>query len=600
MNAQIERLESRRLLSGALDPSFGSAGTVLLQSHASNFAIQADGKIIVPVANDGVTRLSASGSVDTSFGSHGQVSVPFSPAGATARSVGIEPDGKIILAEDVDGGTGLVRLLANGTLDTNFGPTQLNPALQGEVYVSGLFAPRVLIQQDGRFLVAGSPVQGATLNGTTIYRLNKTGLPDTTFGSNGAVTVFDAVSNYGMALQSDGKLLLTGTNQHVIRLLPTGALDKAFGSAGEATVPDVFPTTVAVEADGKIVVGGFSAPQPLTGNDFGLARLTAAGKLDAGFGVHGELITDFAGQPDFVNALAIQQDGKIVAGGDTFSVNANNYVGAVARYNGNGTIDASFGAGGIETLLSLGRIRGLALQPDGNIVGLDDRVNVFRLLTGPASISGNVFNDTNANGKKDAKETGLSGWTVYLDANNNGKLDPSEITVKTDSSGNYRFSNLSPGTYHVREVVQAGYKLTLPAGGAYVSKVSAGQQLVGDNFGDVRASGPGKITGRLFNDLNGNGRQDARESGLVGWSVFIDANGNGVFDSTEILARTDANGNYAFDNLSPGTYIVRQVPQQGWSITSPTKYSLVVTSGQSIANVNFGDRATAAKGRSHG
>src|SRR5207253_5064034 len=70
------------------------------------------------------------------------------------------------------------------------------------------------------------------------------------------------------------------------------------------------------------------------------------------------------------------------------------------------------------------------------------------------------FQDTNGNGVRDSGEPTLAGWTIFLDANNNGVLDSGEVSTTTNSSGNFRFSNLAPGTFHVREVQQAGWTQT--------------------------------------------------------------------------------------------------------------------------------------------
>lgn len=79
-----------------------------------------------------------------------------------------------------------------------------------------------------------------------------------------------------------------------------------------------------------------------------------------------------------------------------------------------------------------------------------------------------------------------------------------------------------------------------------------------------------EISGTVINDANKNGVEDAGESGLQGWTVFLDQNANGIFDSGEVSTTTDADGNYTFTNLAPDTYIVAQVVQNGWQRTFPT------------------------------
>ena len=99
-----------------------------------------------------------------------------------------------------------------------------------------------------------------------------------------------------------------------------------------------------------------------------------------------------------------------------------------------------------------------------------------------AAISGSLFNDVNKNALQDIGEPALSGWTVFLDTNNNGILDAGEKSLKTDAAGHYIFQNLAAGTYHVREVVPAGWKRTFPSSSVWVVNLSAGQRQWGQNF----------------------------------------------------------------------------------------------------------------------
>ena len=81
-----------------------------------------------------------------------------------------------------------------------------------------------------------------------------------------------------------------------------------------------------------------------------------------------------------------------------------------------------------------------------------------------ATISGQVFNDLNANGLKDGGESGQSGWTVYLDADGNGQLGTGETSTTTAADGSYSFDGLAAGTYTVAEVQQPGWQQTSPVG----------------------------------------------------------------------------------------------------------------------------------------
>ncbi len=116
--------------------------------------------------------------------------------------------------------------------------------------------------------------------------------------------------------------------------------------------------------------------------------------------------------------------------------------------------------------------------------GGSTRVVVVRGFQTPASISGSVFNDADNNGVKAVGESGMAGWTVYIDANSNAQLDSGEISVVTSATGAYSFTGLNPGTYRVRQVPQAHWSQTTPGASFVDVTVTAGQTGVGPVFGD--------------------------------------------------------------------------------------------------------------------
>jgi hypothetical protein len=105
-------------------------------------------------------------------------------------------------------------------------------------------------------------------------------------------------------------------------------------------------------------------------------------------------------------------------------------------------------------------------------------------VTAPGgSISGTVFDDVNGNGKRDAHELGLGLWTVYLDKNDDGKLDAGDVSATTDVNGSFTFANLAAGTYYLRVVPVSGTTATTPAGGLVKVTLAAGQLSTGNLFG---------------------------------------------------------------------------------------------------------------------
>ena len=208
-----------------------------------------------------------------------------------------------------------------------------------------------------------------------------------------------------------------------------------------------------------------------------------------------------------------------------------------------------------------------------------------KLMT-TGTLTGKVFSDATGNGVFGTGDTGLAGWTVYLDTNNNGALNPGESNTLTSSSGAYTFANLLPGSYHVRIVPKSGYGYTGPTTGLYTDMLAAGQTLTG-NFG---VSNKAFISGTVFDDVNKSGKQDSGELGLSSWEIYIDANNNGVLNSGESNTLTDSKGHFTFV-LPPGTYVVREIVKSGFAPTVPSSKALTITvkAGQVVANLNFGD-----------
>jgi uncharacterized delta-60 repeat protein len=274
------------------------------------------------------------------------------------QCLAIQPDGKVLAGgrvKTMDGTAfaGIVRLEADGSLDTSF-----NPATDPTSYVNAM-----ALQADGKVLVA--PGFNA-LDYPGIARLNADGSYDS--GFRPATMPESSVSV--IALQSDGKVVIggrirmaTGIHTAIARLNADGSMDPSFTLA---TGPNDFVRDVAFQPEGHIVMsGGFSTG---TGNSYtALLRLHHNGTLD----------TNFVSPPlqslndsPAVFCLGTQADGRIIIGGHfTWSGGTNRN--SIARLNPNGTLDESFDPGtGISALphSAVARIFAIAVQPDGNVL----------------------------------------------------------------------------------------------------------------------------------------------------------------------------------------------------------------------------------------
>lgn len=203
------------------------------------------------------------------------------------------------------------------------------------------------------------------------------GTLDPTFGNGGIVTTSTSGYSYGIAIQSDDKIIIAGSS--LVRYINDGNLDSSFNYNGIVT--DFFNSSgvgilsLAIQKDGKIIGGGGYA----TGNfwDFALTRYDTNGNLDTLFGNNGIATTDIGPGTDYINSVAIQSDGKIVATGYTLNGAGNSDL-AVVRYNSNGTLDTTFSNDGIITTAfgpSSDEGLGIAIQSDGKIVVVGDSYN---------------------------------------------------------------------------------------------------------------------------------------------------------------------------------------------------------------------------------
>ena len=333
---------------GAADTTFASSldadGPIAAVLHRSDTA---------PVATqgNGLAWLNRDGSLRTAF-------APSVRLTGTIRAVVTQPDGRVLLGGSFTNpagttGSHLVRIAADGTLDTSFSPAPN----------AGVTA--ITLQPDGKILVAGSfsAIAGATRN--FIARLNANGTLDTAFDPNASAQV------NAIVLQADGKIVLGGAfttlqpngatattaRNFLARVETTGALDTAYNPAPSATV-----SALLLQPDGMIVAGGSftsftpNAATTATARNY-LARIKTDGTLD----------TFDPSASGAISALAAYFDGKIIVGGafNAFSPNSignTNFRNYIARLNADGTVDSNFDPN------TNGPVNAVAVESSGAVV----------------------------------------------------------------------------------------------------------------------------------------------------------------------------------------------------------------------------------------
>ncbi|MFD2718623.1 T9SS type A sorting domain-containing protein [Hymenobacter monticola] len=361
----VEQPLVRLSATGALDPTF--APRLQNTGSASALALQSDGKVLLggdftelngqPVHR--LVRLLPSGALDAGF----STATGVLPNSVTCLA--LQPNGKVVVGTDQS----VLRFEASGSPDAGFTPFVNGPGYS----VFGITS--LALQADGRVLVAGN--MNGTANGTPVTglaRLTTTGAVDPSFVRTandpvlGTLAAGDAV-----LVQADGRIVLAGRFRtaaqaslfRVVRYESTGALDASFNN----TAPYFFNNTpgrvftLAQQPDGKLLVGGnFNQVDGV--QRYNVARLTTAGAVDPGF-------TTPVSISGTVRTLALQPNGRVLLGG-----NFNHFTtpthGNLTRLLDNGQPDASFGA----TANPSNQVRALAVQPNGAILLAGTFLNV--------------------------------------------------------------------------------------------------------------------------------------------------------------------------------------------------------------------------------
>lgn len=350
---------------GSLDNTFSGDGTAKTDFNSGGddrafaIALQPDGKILVAGYSEKnstsqiiVARYTTSGSLDTGFDFDGFVSTSVNNK-CEARGM-VLSNGKIIVVGFTNNGSNddfvVVRYNSNGTLDATFNSTGI---VQTAIGPSDDVARAVAIQPDGKLVVVGRSGNGSNFD-VSLVRYNSDGSLDTGFDFDGKVVT--ALGTTGteeanaVGFTADGKILVAGfatpngSNRDfaLFRYNTNGALDNSFSSDGIVTTEigssNEEARSMLIQPDGKIVLGGYSYNG--SNADFALVKYNSDGTPDTQFGNNSKVTTSIGSDADEVYALALQSDGKIVAGGAAKT--GSDFDFALARYNNDVMVSTTY------------------------------------------------------------------------------------------------------------------------------------------------------------------------------------------------------------------------------------------------------------------
>jgi uncharacterized delta-60 repeat protein len=443
------------------DTSFGNVGRVISSPDRSDstfgqdYALQADGKIIAAGGGSNlgllVARYNTNGSLDTSFGTFGFGSITFADQSVTAVAVDIQTDGKIVVGGTVSRFVNnqwvydfaIGRFNANGTIDTTFDgdgkttfsfvPELINNSLASENLSS------LKITGDGKIIVGGSAgIPGPGGNSRFVLaRLNTDGSLDTTFDGDGLLLGVQGFMYLNdLTVLPDGSFVAVGSDvNQQLRLAykynSNGGLVWTY-SRNEINLNTSGLYGIAPQPDGKLIVVGRRAGR------IAAIRLNADGTEDTSFAAP---TTPFG----TAVSVAVQPDGKIVANyypSNGFGDTRNSF--NITRYNPDGSLDSSFGSGGMFTaIVSVGVDYGsrILVQTDGKILvgGYSSLTNptkyyfsMLRVLGSSAAVPRPTLFDYEGDGKADVSVYRPSEGYWYISQSSNGALSFSRFGLASD------------------------------------------------------------------------------------------------------------------------------------------------------------------------
>lgn len=431
---------------GSTDDFFNTGNG--FNSSVETIEQQPDGKILVggnfttfnrTLENKIIRFNPIDGSKDATF----NVGTGFNDAVFTIKA---QPDGKVLVGGAFTSYQGqnynqIIRLNANGDIDSSF--------IVGTGFNN--FVSIITIQPDGKILVGGRFTTYNGQNCNRIIRLNTDGSIDTNFNIG---TGFNNSIN-DIKLQTDGKILIGGiftsyngqTKNKIIRLNDDGTIDGAFIINTGFFLPGENVSSIKIQTDGKIVVGGNFTYYQLTAQNH-LIRLNNDGSIDTSFGVTG---TDFTGGS--ILSVDLQSDGKILVGGFFLKFEGIDQVRCI-RLNEDGTKDTSFD---INLGFVGGNVSCIKVQTDGKILAGGNFTNynnynsckLVRLLGGNDLLHSGSFNKESFNIYPNPAQD-----FIYINSTSNNPIDSVELfnlqgklIIKKEKTNAIDVSSLKSGIY---------------------------------------------------------------------------------------------------------------------------------------------------------
>ena len=389
-----------------LDPTFGvngvqttalAGGAIVAAQSSQNIAVDASGKFVVVGKTSGnnfaIVRYTAAGTLDTTFGSGGSVTLAIGAFSLAGQCVAIDSLGRIVVGGYLTGGStafAMARYSSAGALDTTFG--------SGGIAITGIGTnaqiEALTFDGAGRIIAVGAATVGGRAD-IILARYSVNGLLDTGsgFGTSGSGTIASAFGTScnadSVVVDSAGKIVIGGEQVNgqqamfAARFTSAGALDTTtFGSSGtvSATIGSgsANATVVAVDSSGRVILAGGG------GSNLAMARYSSAGVLDTTFGGSGIVSTAVGTGSSAIESLTFDSSGRIVASGfSSLGLTA-------ARYSSTtGALDATFGNGGTATaaLAAASSADRVTIDSSGRILAAGISGSNFELARYVANVS---------------------------------------------------------------------------------------------------------------------------------------------------------------------------------------------------------------------